>query len=118
MEIEIKADEALIKKLRKLGKIDFVKDKVKKHGGLLQETMKELATPNVIYVKGYSIGDTKKSISVNITDDGLTAEVGSGMEYTPYVEYGTRHIEPEPVVRPAFNKHAGPFIEDLRKLDE
>ncbi|WP_308655196.1 HK97-gp10 family putative phage morphogenesis protein [uncultured Anaerococcus sp.] len=118
MKIEITADKDLIKKLRKLGKIDFVKDKVKKHGGQLQETMKELATPNVIYVKGYSVGDTKKSISVNITDDGLTAEVGSGMEYTPYVEYGTRFIEPEPVVRPAFNKHAGPFIEDLRKLDE
>lgn len=118
MKIEIKADEALIKNLRKLGKIDFVKDKVKKHGGQLQETMKELATPNVIYVKGYSVGDTKKSISVNITDDGLTAEVGSGMEYTPYVEYGTRFIEPEPVVRPAFNKHKDNFIEDIRKLDE
>ena len=118
MKIEIKADEALTKKLRKLGKIDFVKDKVKKHGGQLQETMKELATPNVIYVKGYSVGDTKKSISVNITDDGLTAEVGSGMEYTPYVEYGTRFIEPEPVVRPAFNKHKDNFIEDIRKLDE
>lgn len=118
MKIEITADKDLIKKLRKLGKIDFVKDKVKKHGGLLQETMKQLATPKVIYVKGYSIRDTKKSISVNITDNGLTAEVGSGMEYTPYVEYGTRFIESEPVVRPAFNKHAGPFIEDIRKLDE
>lgn len=118
MKIEIKADEALIKKLRKLGKIDFVKDKVKKHGGQLQETMKELATPDVIYVKGYSVGDTKKSISVNITDDGLTAEVGSGMEYTPYIEYGTRFMEAEPVVRPAFNEQKDKFIEDIRKLDE
>ena len=118
MEIRINADKDLIKRLRKLQKMDFVKDKVKKHGGQLQETMKQLATPDVIYIKGYSIGDTKKSISLNITDGGLTAEVGSTMKYTPYVEYGTRLIEPEPVVRPAFNKHAGPFIEDLRKLDE
>lgn len=118
MKIEIKADEDLIKKLRKLKKIDFVKDKVKKHGGMLQETMKEMATPDVIYIKGYSVGDTKKSISLNITDEGLTAEVGSGMEYTPYIEYGTRFAEAEPVVRPAFNKHAGKFIEDIRKLDE
>lgn len=118
MEIKITADEALIKKLKRLGKIDFVKDKVKKHGGLLQETMKEMATPDVIYVKGYSIGDTKKSISVNITDNGLTAEVGSGMEYTPYIEYGSRFVEAEPVVRPAFNKHKDNFIEDIRKLDD
>nr|DAR72442.1 MAG TPA: type I neck protein [Caudoviricetes sp.] len=118
MKIEITADESLIKKLRSLGKIDFVKDKVKKHGGLLEETMKEMATTDVIYVKGYSRGDTKKSISVNITDDGLTAEVGSGMKYTPYIEYGTRFMEPEPVVRPAFNKHKDKFIEDIRKLDE
>lgn len=118
MKIEIKADEALIKKLRKLQKIDFVKDKVKKHGSQLEETMKQLATPDVIYVQGYSRGDTKKSISINITDNGLTAEVGSGMEYTPYIEYGTRFMESEPVVRPALNKHARPFLEDIRKLDE
>lgn len=118
MKVEVKVDEALIAKLRTLGKVDFAKDKVKKHGAKLQKTMKELARPKVIYVKGYSRGDTKRSIGLNILDEGLSAEVGSRMEYTPYIEYGTRYTEAEPVVRPALNKCEADFLDDIRKLDE
>lgn len=118
MKVEIQVEQELIKRLKKLNKMDFVKDKVKKHGGELQENMKQKATPGVIYVQGYSRGDTKKSIGISIKDNGLTAQVGSGMEYTPYVEYGTRFMEAEPVVRPAFNEQKNKFIDDIRKLDE
>lgn len=38
------------------------------------------------------------------------------MKIDPYVEYGTRFMEAEPFVNPAFEKQAPIFIKDIEDL--
>lgn len=38
--------------------------------------------------------------------DGLFADVGTDVEYGPYVEFGTRHQRPQPFLRPALYEEA------------
>ena len=65
---------------------------------------------------GYQTGQTKRSIGLEIKDDGLTAEVGPTTDYAPYVEYGTRYMVSQPFVRPARDEQAQKFKRDMDKL--
>lgn len=109
---ELKERLSKLKDMRKIEKV------VKKHGAKLQEEAQHNAQKGVAFKKGYSIGNTKKSIRLNISDNGLSATVGVGTEYAPYVEYGTRFMEAEPFLRPAMKKVRARFMKDLRKAVE
>ena len=112
--LEIKGIDALVGALEKNATMDDVKTIVKDNGAELTKTMKAKTT--TAYVKGYSTGDTAGSINLKIENGGLTAVVGSGMNYTPYVEYGTRFMEAEPIVQPSLDKVAPQFFNDLKRL--
>lgn len=92
--------------------MDDVKRVVRHHGQQLQEK----AQRNADFKKGYQTGTTKRSISLEIKEGGLTAEVEPGTEYSPYLEYGTRFMEAQPFMRPALNEQEGKFKRDLDKL--
>lgn len=92
--------------------MDDVERVVKHNGQQLQQKMQSKAD----FKKGYQTGTTKRSISLSITDGGLTAEVEPGTEYSPYLEYGTRFMDAQPFVRPALNEQKGKFKSDLEKL--
>lgn len=93
-----------------------IRNVVMKHGANLQEDAQKRMTQTVAYVKGYSKGTTRRSTTLEISGDGMTATVAPGTEYFPYVEYGTRYMEAEPTLGPAFNKVKPEFIEDIEKL--
>ena len=47
-------------------------------------------------------GNLRDSITTNIASDGKSAEVGTNVEYAPYVEFGTVHQAAQPYLLPAF----------------
>jgi HK97 gp10 family phage protein len=61
-------------------------------------------------------GALMRSIGLTLKDGGLTAEVQPAMEYAAYVEYGTRFMEAQPYLRPAFDEVKQKFISDLKTL--
>lgn len=61
-------------------------------------------------------GTLKRSIGLDISDGGLTAESKAGAEYAPYVEWGTRFMEAQPYMRPAFQEQKEQFIRDMDRL--
>lgn len=64
--------------------MDDVKRVVHKNGADLQARMQEGAD----FQKGYQTGTTKRSIGLEITDGGLTAEVEPNTEYAPCLKIG------------------------------
>lgn len=71
---------------------------------------------NADFKKGYQTGTTKRSIALEITDAGLTAAVEPGTEYSPYLEYGTRFMDAQPFVKPAYEAQKAQFKEDMQRL--
>ena len=48
----------------------------------------------------------------------MSYEAGIAMAYNPYTEFGTRFMEPEPVVKPAIESVGAQFERDMRRLTE
>lgn len=111
-KIRIKGDKELIKCLKKNVTLDDVKKVIRKNGSELQENIQKHAD----FKKGYQTGTTKRSVGLEIKNNGLTAESEPGTEYSPYLEYGTRFMEAQPFVKPAFNEQKEKFIKDLKEL--
>lgn len=102
--------------LRERMNLNAVKTVVRKNGDQLNKRMKQNASPKGAFKKGYSKGDTRDSINTQILDDGLTVSVGPTMHYDPYVEYGTRFMEAEPFIKPAWEAQKEQFKSDMDKL--
>lgn len=114
-EVKLVGMDKLVAKLQKCsGDPTLVKIVVAKNGNQLNERMKRKMKE--AYVKGYSQGDTAGSVNTVITDGGMTANVGPTMDYDPYVEYGTRFMEAEPAIRPAFEEQVSIFKRDLESI--
>lgn len=112
--VKMEGDLKLVAKLNKCCNLDAVKTVVHHSGDELNRNMKDVTQS--AFVKGYSHGDTARSINTNITDGGMTAEVGPTTYYAGYVEFGTRKMSAEPFVRPALKQTAPKFISDLKKV--
>ena len=91
-----------------------VKSVVKKHTTQMQQ--RAMSTASSVYVKGYSTGATKKSIGIGFENGGLSGITGLGTSYAQYVEYGTRFMAAEPLLKPVFNRQKTLFKSDLEKL--
>lgn len=92
--------------------MDDVKRVVRHNGSELQKKMQSKAD----FKKGYQTGETKRSIGLEMTDSGFTAEVEPTTEYSPYLEYGTRFMDAQPFVKPAFEEQEAKFKRDMQKL--
>lgn len=111
-KIKFEGIEELERALKDNVTMDDVKKVVKHHGGALQEKI----VKNADFKKGYQTGATKDSIGLEIQDGGMTAESGAKTEYSPYLEYGTRFMDAQPFVKPAFDAQAPLFKNDLNRL--
>lgn len=92
--------------------LNDVKKVVRHHGQQMQQTMMQ----NADFKMGYQTGTTKRSISLEMLDRGMTAEVGPETEYSPYLEYGTRFMDAQPFVKPAHDEQSAKFKRDMQKL--
>lgn len=61
-------------------------------------------------------GTLKRSIGLEMRDNGFTAAVSPATEYAAYVELGTRHMDAQPYLRPALEQVKPQFIADLKKV--
>lgn len=102
----------LKKALKKNVTMDDVKRVVRHNGAELQSKMQD----NADFTRGYATGTTKRSIGLEIKDGGMTAEVGAKTEYAPYLEYGTRFMDAQPFVKPAYIEQKAKFESDMQKL--
>ena len=114
MKVKLEGLTALTQGLNKRADLSEVKAIVMKNGDQLNRRMKRQTTAS--FKKGYTTGQTARSINTEIYDGGLTAVVEPGTHYSPYVEYGTRFMKAEPFVRPAFEEQAQIFCNDLDAL--
>lgn len=62
-------------------------------------------------------GTLKRSITLEIKDSGMTAEVDGGhVNYAVYQEYGTRYQSGTPFIRPSFKDQKEIFKKEMRGI--
>ena len=120
----VKGMDKLQKKLKENVTLDDVKRVVRHHGQQLQQKVQS----NADFTRGYATGTTKRSVTLEFEDAGFTAVSGSldpvvnpesglpATEYSPYVEYGTRFMDAQPFVKPAYDEQKEKFKRDLQRL--
>lgn len=86
---------------------DLIRDIVSGCGAKLMTIAKEVVPVRT--------GTLKRSITMELTDGGMTAIVGATAYYGIYVEMGTRFMLAEPYIKPAFDKVAPEFISDIER---
>lgn len=111
-KLKVEGLEKLEKALKDNVTMDDVKRVVRHHGSQLQRSMQS----NADFSKGYQTGTTKRSIGLEFTDGGYTAAVEPTTEYSPYLEYGTRFMDAQPFVKPAYDVQKQKFLDDMQKL--
>lgn len=92
--------------------LDDVKKIVRQNGAEMQQKMQE----NADFEKGYQTGATKRSIGLEITNGGYSAEAGAKTEYSEYLEFGTRFMDAQPFVKPAYDEQVEQFKKDMKRL--
>lgn len=123
-KITITGLDSLQKKLKDNIKMTDVQRVVKHNGSQLQRKMMQKADFKGHYEwvagKGKTFvkptGTTKRSIGLSLADGNFTAIVEPTTEYSPYPEYGTRFMDAQPFVRPAFDEQKEQFKDNMQKL--
>lgn len=108
MSIEIRGDKQLLKALMQAKKLDDAKKVVKNNTALLTNKAQRKAPVDT--------GALRRSITMEMGDGGLTGKVTPAMEYAPYVEYGTRFMDAQPFMRPAFEEVKDKYLRELEEL--
>lgn len=111
-KIKVVGMAKLKKKLKDNVTMNDVKRVVRHNGEELQDKTQDKAD----FKMGYATGRTKESITLEIRDNGFTAEVEAITEYSGYVEYGTRFMDAQPFAGPAYNEQKKKFKKDMNKL--
>lgn len=66
--------------------------------------------------KQKSTGTLRRSIKMQIKDNGLTGITGPTVNYGGYVENGTRFMRAQPYIQPGFDEVSKDFVDELKKL--
>lgn len=56
-----------------------------------------------------------ESIVEKVALDTIRGEAGTNTEYAPYVELGTRYMDAQPYLRPAFDEVVPDVVEDVKQ---
>lgn len=56
------------------------------------------------------------SIDTTTLDRGFAAEIGTGIEYARYLEFGTDRNAPRPFLRPAYAKHEKRIVNNITNV--
>ena len=109
--VKLEGFEELQARLKKNVKLEDVKTVVRYHGSEMQNTAQEICPRAAV-----NGGTLARSIELELTNEGMTAEVAPHTNYAAYVEYGTRYMDAQPYMRPAFLQESQRFKDDLKKL--
>lgn len=110
--IKIKGADDLIDQLKENANLDDVKNTIKVNTVNLTNEMIRAAS----FTKGYQTGTTKRSIAMELRNDGFSGVTGPKTVYAPYLIYGTRHMNAQDFFRPAYFKYEQLFISDMKRL--
>ena len=110
--IRVEGLEELQKQLKKNANMDDVKKVVRQNGSQLQQKIQRKAD----FTKGYQTGATKRSVTLEFSGDGLTAESGPTTDYAEYLEFGTRFMDAQPFVKPAHDEWKEKFKRHMQRL--
>ena len=112
-----RGSEELAKALRKKAQMGAIKNVVKKNGAQMSDLTKTFMQPTGgVYSKGYARGNNQKSTNVEIVDNGMTAKQTTNTDHIGFTEYGTRFMQAEPAIKPAFDRTKVIFKNDLNNL--
>ena len=117
-KISFKGLDKLEKKLIENVKMEEVKKVVRDNGLTLQGNVVKNAG-EATFNKGYFTGNLKQDVAGNgfkLSNGGLTAKVGTSVEYGAHLEYGTRYMEAEPFLKYPFEQIKTTFKSDIDKL--
>ena len=118
MGIKVEGLDNLQARIKDVQKGEMVKGIVRKNGADLKEAIEAKAEFRGHYEGNQFVkptGATKGSVQLKFSDGGFTAEAEPTTEYSPYLEYGTRFMDAQPFVRPAFDEVSRKFISDMEK---
>ena len=110
-KLEFKGVKELQKHLEDIKRMQLVKEIVRDNGIELNNEMVKKA----VFIGGYSTGATRRTIILSRPNE-FTAIVKPHTNYASYVEYGTRFMEAQSFVRPAFRKQKIKFVKELKRL--
>lgn len=114
-KIKVTGLKELQKALKDNVTMDDVKKVVRDNVTEMQRKMHE----NADFKMGYATGQTKRSImdaGINIFDNGFSGEAGATTEYAEYLEVGTRFMDAQPFVKPAYDEQVQQFKKDMQRL--
>lgn len=106
--MKISGTDVLVKELKKRANMKDVENVVKLNGAEMQAKAQRRASVDT--------GFMKRSITLEIRDNGMTAVVKSNAQYSGYVNYGTRFQAANPFMTSSFNEQKLRFIGDLKRL--
>ena len=106
--VRLEGFEELQARLKKNATLEDVKTVVQYRGAQMQDVAQTVCPRQT--------GNLADSITLEIMDNGLTAEVAPHTNYAGYVEWGRRFMNAQPYVRPAYMQESERFKEDLSKL--
>ena len=118
VKISFKGLDKLEKKLIQNAKMDDVKKVVRDNGLILQGNVVKNAG-EATFNKGFFTGNLKQDVAghgLKLSGDGLTAKVGTSVEYGYWLEHGTRYMEAEPFLKDPFEQAEKEFKADIDKL--
>ena len=118
-EITLEGDVELQKAIAKNIKLEAMQRTIKKNGLQLQQKAQKNADFKGHY-KGKKFvkptGALKESIKFKHSANGLTATVEPTAEYAAHVEFGTRFMNAQPYLKPAFEEQKNKLKQELNKL--
>ena len=108
MSVELRGVEELKKGLKKMATMDDVKQVIR----LNTTEMHQKASRRVRVDSGH----LKRSLTIDFSDGGLTGRVSTDVEYSMYVEFGTRFQSAQPFFRPSLYEQREQFAKDMSRL--
>lgn len=104
----IKGQDVLLRKLKQNMQKEAVKKIVKEHTANMQTEAQKLAPVDT--------GNLKRAISLELSEGGLAGTVISPADYSGYQEFGTRFMDAQPYMGPAWRKERPLFLSELWDL--
>lgn len=108
MKFTLSGTKKLERVIKKNANTQKVKMIVKANGADMQQKAMRYAPVDT--------GSLKRYIMISLFDSGYTTTVKPLMNYSSYVEYGTRFMEAQPYMKPAFIQQRLIFVKEMSKL--